>query len=119
MSVRVNDKLPTFKRNLYNALNDALADGSKDILIKAKTRAPYKKGALRANSETRQQKVLSWRTSFWIEYARFQEFGGDNKRRVQNYSTPGTGKEYLKKSGDEVAESLVMTLKKHTQRARA
>lgn len=119
MSVKVIDKMPTFKRNLYVTLNNALADGSRDVLINAKNRAPYKKGALRSNSENKQMNFLFWRISFWVEYARFQEFGGDNKRTVRNYSTPGTGKKFLSKSGDEQVVKLKSTIKKHTVRARA
>jgi hypothetical protein len=118
MSVKVNDKLPGFKQSLYNTLNDALADASKDILIKAKIKAPLDKGGLRANSENKQMARLFWRISFWKEYARFQEFGGDKKRVVRNYSTPGTGKRYLSKSGDEYMAKMKITLKKHTVRAR-
>lgn len=39
-----------------------------------------------------------------IEYARFQEFGGDGRRVVKNYTTDGTQAHYLKESGDSVAK---------------
>lgn len=116
--VIVKDKLPLFKKNLYFVYNDALREGSRDILVKAKERAPLKKGHLRADSNFGQIGVLRWRTSFWKEYARFQEFGGDGKRKVRHYTTPGTGKAYLKRSGDEIAKKLNYTFKKHSVRAR-
>lgn len=119
MRPKVIDKMPRFKASLYSVLDDALADASKDILINAKNRAPFKKGALRSNSENKQMRPLNWRVSFWLEYARFQEFGGDSRRRVVKYSTPGTGKGYLRKSGDEQASKLKAVVKKHTVRARA
>ena len=119
MSVRINDKLPRFTVNMKNVLNDALADGSRDILINAKNRAPFKKGALRSNSENKQMQILFWRISFWVEYARFQEFGGDSKRIVKKYSTPGTGKGYLGKSGDEQFNNIKVVIKKHLVRAKA
>ena len=75
-SVKIKNNLPSFKRNLYNVLDDALADGSRDILINAKNRAPFDKGGLRSQSETNQRIPLSWRVSFFVVYARFQEFGG-------------------------------------------
>jgi hypothetical protein len=112
------DRMPRFKSSAYNVLNDAIIEGAKDVLIKAKTKAPYKKGGLRSQSDTRQTRPLSQRISFWIEYARYQEFGGDGKKIVRNYSTPGTSKGYLKSSGDEVAASLRRTFKKHGLRAR-
>lgn len=116
--VTVIDRMPAFKISANRVLNDALSEGAKEILYNAKTRAPYKKGPLRANSDTQQIAVLKHRISFWLEYARFQEFGGDGNRRVRNYTTPGTGKEYLKKSGDEVAQGIRNTFRKHGRRAR-
>lgn len=119
MSVKVKDKMPMFKNNLYNVLNDALSEGAKDILVKSRHKAPFRKGQLRADSETHQVKRFSWRVSYYKEYARFQEFGGDSKRRVRNYTTAGTGKAYLKSSGDEVTKTLAGILKKHAIRAKA
>lgn len=118
MSVKVTNKMPQFKRILYSVLEDALADGTSDILYRAKTRAPYKKGGLRSDSDNHQEGRLKWRVSFNIEYARFQEFGGNSKRRVVNYSTPGTGKAFLKSSGDEQAGKLGNQFKMHAGRAR-
>lgn len=118
MNVRVNDKLPSFKRSLYNVLDDAIKEAAKDTLIKARTKAPFKKGPLRGESDFKPIKPLHQRVSFWMEYARFQEFGGDSKRRVRRYSTSGTGKAYLKNSGDEMVKKLPMIIKKHAVRAR-
>lgn len=116
--MKVVDNLPRFKRNLYSVLDDAFNEAGRDVLIKARTRAPFQQGPLRSNSDTHKVKPLHQRISFWLEYARFQEFGGDGVRRVRNYSTPGTGKGYLKTSGDEVAKKLNMTFRKHAQRAK-
>ena len=118
MSVRVVDRMPQFKQSAFSVLNDALSEGAKEVLINAKTKAPYKKGGLRSQSDTRQIAKLVHRISFWIEYARYQEFGGDGKKIVRNYSTPGTGKGYLGTAGDEVTIKLKMMFKKHGQRAR-
>jgi len=119
MKPKVKDKLPQYKRSLYSVLDDALRDGSKDILINAKNKAPFAKGALRSNSNNNQAGRLKWRVSFWVEYARFQEFGGNNKRVVNNYTTPGTGKAYLKTAGDNQVVKIASSFKKHAQRARA
>ena len=116
--VTVIDRMPQFKRSAYSVLNDALAEGAKEVLINAKTKAPYKKGPLRSNSDTRQMGILWHRISFWIIYAAFQEFGGDASRTIRNYTTPGTGKHYLKSSGDEVVIKLKTMFKKHGMRAR-
>ena len=39
-----------------------------------------------------------------IEYARYQEFGGDGRRVVQNYTTAGTQAHYLRDAGSSVAK---------------
>lgn len=118
MSVRVINKMPAFKRTLYSVFDDAVKEATRDTLIAAKNRAPFDKGQLRADTGIKQIRQLLYRVSFWKEYARFQEFGGDKKRRVRNYSTSGTGKGYLKKSGDEQAKKLAATFKKHGQRVK-
>lgn len=38
-----------------------------------------------------------------IQYARFQEFGGDGTRVVKNYTTEGTQAHYLRDAGNSVA----------------
>lgn len=116
--VTVEDKLPSFKRSLYNVMDDALREGARDTLIQAKSNAPFKKGSLRSNSDTTKRTKLSWRISFWIEYARFQEFGGDGRRRVRKYSTSGTGAHYLGRAGDAQAKKMRGILNKHSRRAR-
>lgn len=118
-NVTVTDNLPRFRNNLVGVLNDAFRESARDGLVNARTSAPYDKGGLRSESETHMVSMLWWRISFWKEYARFQEFGGDAKRRVRNYKTSGTGKGFLKKAGDDQAKKLNMTIRKHTVRARA
>lgn len=39
-----------------------------------------------------------------LAYARYQEFGGDGRRVVRHYTTPGTHAHYLKQSGDAVTK---------------
>ena len=119
MSVKVKDRLPQFRNSLYNVLDDAIGEAARDTLIDAKNKAPYKDGGLRRESDTKQIKKMHHRVSFWAEYARFQEFGGDARRRVRNYTTSGTGKAYLKNAGDKNSKKLVMTLRKHAWRAKA
>lgn len=116
--MKINDKLPDFRRSAYRVLDDALREGARDILIKAKTRAPHDKGGLRSDTEINRIGVLKQRVSFWKEYARFQEFGGDSKKRVRRYTTGGTGKRYLKSSGDEIANKINLIFMKHGRRAK-
>lgn len=115
----VKDRMPQFKRSLVNVMGDALKEGARDGLIKARTKAPFEKGRLRAESDIKKINDLKWRIAFYIEYARFQEFGGDGKRTVRNYSASGTGKGFLRSAGDEQAKTIARTFKKHAGRARA
>lgn len=118
MSVKVIDKLPSFKRSNAIVMNDALKEASRDILINAKRKAPHDKGGLRGESEEKSVGFLKRRVSFWVEYARFQEFGGDRKRRVRNYKHSGVGPHFLRNAGNNQAEKMPMTLAKHARRAR-
>lgn len=117
--MRVTNKLPAFGASAKQVLNDAMRSTAADILIKAKDRAPFKDGGLRGESDTHMTSLLSWRISFWIEYARFQELGGDSTRRVRKYTTSGTGKHFLKTSGDEGVAKLNTQFVIHGRRARA
>ena len=116
--VTVIDKMPQFKNHAELVFNDALREGARDILINAKTIAPLDKGGLRSDSDVSNPSHLKWRVSFWKEYARFQEFGGDATRKVRNYTTSGTGKAYLKTSGDNIRTKLDGIFKKHAQRVK-
>lgn len=116
--VTIDDRLPAFKMKLRNAYDDALGETAKDALIDAKNHAPYAKGGLRREASAEQVVSLKWRISFWIEYARFQEFGGDSRRRVRNYTTAGTGAHFLKNAGDKATDKLRSTLMKHGLRVR-
>lgn len=116
--VKVVDKMPIFANGLKRVYDDAIGETAREVLINARNRAPFQKGALRRESDVGQQTSLKWRISFWVEYARFQEFGGDKKRRVRNYSTAGTGAGFLKKAGDEGQTKLRATLQKHGLRVR-
>lgn len=116
--VTIKNNLPAFAQSSFSVLNDALKEGARDILVKAKHKAPFQKGALRAQSDTHQVGMLHQRVSFWMEYARFQEFGGDRSRRVRRYTTSGTGKGFLKSSGDEVARMISSYFRKHSQRTK-
>lgn len=117
-SVKVENHLPAFKMALYSNMDDAIREAAKDVLIKAKNRAPFRKGGLRANADFKKVKPLRQVVNFWMEYAGYQEFGQrkDGSHVVRRYTTLGTGKNYLKKSGDEEVEKLKGRFSKHARR---
>lgn len=117
--IKVVNKLPSFGRSAVALVNVALNEGAAEILTNAKMRAPFKKGQLRSNTDITSPSLTSRRISFWIEYARFQEFGGDNRRRVQRYTTSGTGPHYLQTAGNMQLVRMPMIFAKHLSRAKA
>jgi hypothetical protein len=119
MTYIVNNKLPEFTRSMKNVMDDAMKEAASDGIRDAKDHAPFLHGDLRADSDVKKISNLKWRISFWAEYARFQEFGGDSKRKVKNYTWPGVGAHFLKNAGDEQVNKLKMIYKKHALRARA
>lgn len=118
MSVRVNDRLPIFAQRARDVLDDAVRELAVDAYREALDTTPLDKGTLRSESEVKKVAQRHWRVSFWSLYARFQEFGGDGKRRVRNYTTAGTGKHYLKNGGDKQMKRAHRVFKKHARRVR-
>jgi len=112
-SVKVINNLPKFSKVTKVALNNALNELARDLLIDAKNTAPFLSGGLRSDSGVKTPKPLSKEVYFGKEYAAYQEFGGDGKKRVQNYTTAGTGKKFLSKSGDKQSRRGTMVIKKH------
>jgi len=112
----VINNMPAFTSQSRNVLGDALKDAARDGLINAVKSAPFKKGQLRSDSGITKVNQLKYRISFWKEYARFQEFGGDSKRTVRNYSTASTGAHFLRNAGDEQAQRISYKFKKHSGR---
>ena len=110
------DKMPTFRTSAIARMEIALNEAASDILKKSRRKAPYQKGGLRSNSDITRS-VLSRSVNYWIEYARYQEAGGDGNRTVRNYSTPGTGAHYLEESGKEVLDGIEGIFIKHGRRA--
>lgn len=116
----VKNKLPQFTRSLYNVLDDAMEEAQDEITREVENTAPKGlSGDLRAAKRTTKPKKHSRRISMYKEYARFQEFGGDSKRRVRNYTTAGTGPHFLRNAGNKQVKKIARTYKKHAARARA
>jgi len=117
--MKVEDNLPKFATSAYRVLDDALKEGARDILIDSKNKAPFRKGQLRSDTDITRPGNLHYRISYHKEYARYQEFGGDGRRTIRNYTTAGTGKGFLKNAGDKKVQQLNGIFRKHGGRARA
>lgn len=112
----------TINRPVLNAINFRLDQelGRKAALIeiKAKARVPVSNtkasgnkrgggGHLQSSGNHRRLGFGRFRIEFNKEYAAYQERGmrRDGTHVVKNYSTPGTGKDYLKGAAAEVIGS--------------
>ncbi len=114
MSVKITNRFPSWSTQTKARLEIGMSEAVRDIIIQAKRKSPFEKGQLRANTDIMQLRPLHRRVGFHMEYARFQEFGGDLRRRVRNYTTAGTGPHYLRDSGNEIAAKFIMLLRKYT-----
>lgn len=109
---KIVNKLKKFADKDRQAGNVALERMAVDILILSKGYAPQKKSYLLTFGIYRKVAELNFRVEYGQKgpskkYARYQEYGGDGKRTVRNYSKPGTGKRYLGRAGDEVANKAL------------
>lgn len=119
MSVRVDNRINQFAASAKYEIDNAIRESAVNVLIASKQRAPFDKGGLRGDTETKRIIPMHWRVSYWKEYARFQEFGGDGRRVVRRYKTSGTGKRYLTTAGNNETSNLIARLKVYAKRARA
>ena len=94
--------MKVFKTNLEIALNSM----GEAILSRARVTVPYKSGELSASGRVEGQglerEVIFGSGS--VPYAAYQERGmrADGSHVVRNYTTPGTGKRYLRNAFDSV-----------------
>ena len=112
MGVRVVNKINDFVVKNAIAADRALGHMAIDIERLAKLKAPFKTGALRSSGRGTKIGFLKHQVQFNIEYAAFQEYGGDGKRRVKHYSKPGTGAHYLGNAAKEVTSKAVNYFKR-------
>lgn len=115
-NIKIIDKMVEFAVKNTDAMDRALGKMSVDIERMAKQQVPVSAtkamkrsagaratrggGHLQSSGRTTRMGLLSFAVIFNKEYAAFQEWGGDGKRVVKNYSTPGTKKFYLRDPGE-------------------
>lgn len=119
MGVRVVNKITEFARENEAAMDRALNKMSIDIERLSKEQVPFgKTGHLKASGRHERYGKLKYKTEFNREYARFQEFGGDEKRKVRRYSMPGKKAHYLRDPGVEVSKKAVEYFKQQVNSIR-
>lgn len=105
MGVRVEDKSAQFQAVNSKQMDIALGRMAQDIEILAKVRVPLKSGNLMKQIERKRLSNKKHQVRVDEDYAAYQERGmrKDGSRVVKRYTTPGTGKDFLKNAGKNVA----------------
>jgi hypothetical protein len=118
MSLIIKDNLMRFVMNNANAMDRAMNRMAVDIERLSKAQVPIKKGPLRASGHFERSGLMKYKVWFNKVYARFQEFGGDGRRTVRRYTTPGTKKGYLKDAGQEISKNATNYLRQEASTVR-
>ena len=113
---KIVDNILRFVAASENAMDRALNRMAVDIERLSKEQVPHLKGQLKASGYHIKIGRLSWRVVYNKEYARFQEFGGDDKRVVRRYSKPGKKKFYLRDPGRLIAQRAPLYFKQESDK---
>lgn len=99
--------LPEFKLITVQKLDKAFDSMAHEVEREAKQIVPHDKGILQSSIHAKKLGSLQYRVTVGeqpgVAYARFQEEGGDSKRKVKNYSKSGKQAHFLRDSGERVA----------------
>lgn len=111
VSVTVKDNSEAVLRLVEQNVSSALNAMATATVQRAKMLAPMSNketsGNLRDSGRVESEGTLDKAAVFGnsvVPYARYQEFGGDGRRVVRNYTTPGTQAHYLQDAGESVAK---------------
>ena len=120
-SVKVVNNMPKFYRSNTEMMGGALSRMGRDIVNISKIRVPFKDGDLMKSAEEVKVSVLHRKVLYNKEYAGYQERAKrkDGSRKVRNYSTPGTGKDFLKGAGKQVKQNVLNYFKQAASLAKA
>lgn len=120
-TVKVVNNMPRFYRSSTEMMGGALSRMGKDIINISKIRVPFKEGDLMKSAEDVKVSALHRKVLYNEEHAGYQERGKrkDGSRKVRNYSTPGTGKDFLKGAGKQVSKNALNYFKQAASLARA
>lgn len=119
--MKVVNNMPRFYRSNTEMMGGALSRMGRDIINISKIRVPFREGDLMKSAEDVKVSALHHKVLYNEEYAGYQERGKrkDGSRKVRNYSTPGTGKDFLKGAGKQVKQNVLNYFKQAASLARA
>lgn len=112
------DNILKFTVEATKAFDRSLNRMAIDIERLSKQQVPHNKGQLKSSGFHRKVGTLKYEVVYNKEYARFQEFGGDGKRVVRNYSKPGKKAFYLRDPGDLVSSRSLQYIKNESSKIR-
>ncbi len=111
--VKIINNLRKFVKKDREAGDIAFERMAVDILRLSKVRVPHgDTGILESSGRYRKIGIMKYVVEYGQEgaakaYARFQEYGGDGKRVVRNYTKSGSGKAFLRGSADDIVRNAL------------
>lgn len=107
-SVRINSNATATVAVINRNLSAAVGAMANAILATSRMTAPLKTGALRYSGQVKGgglQRDITY-GSGRVPYAAYQERGAraDGSHVVRHYTTPGTGKDFLKNAGEAIVK---------------
>lgn len=120
MALKFTDNTKRFAGVNEKVMDTALAQMSLDVKILGIAKVPYKGGDLQRSAEHKRVGRLHHRTQFNEDYAAYQERGKrrDGTHVVRRYTTPGTGKGFLKSAGMQVDRQKLKYVKQAANNAK-
>lgn len=114
--IKTVDNIKRFYNLTSVSMDNALSRMAKDVMLNAKIRVPYKEGDLQETIKPKRISLMHHRVEAGggkVVYAIYQEMGmrKDGSHVVRRYTTPNTGKHYLKDAGDKAEKNVVNYLK--------
>lgn len=109
--MRIDDKSKAFMLKAEQSADLVLNRMAIDIERLSKMQVPKDKGRLQSSGRHKRTGKLKYEVSYNTVYARFQHEGGDGRRTVKNYTTPGTKKEFLRDPGQTVVGRAMSYIK--------
>lgn len=107
MGYRITNKIKQFAKKHEGAMDRALNRMAVDIERLSKQFVPHKDGQLKSSGRHRKRDKFKYTVSYDMEYAAFQEYGGDGKRVVRRYSKAGKKKFYLRDAGNSISSKVI------------
>ena len=112
---KIIDNLLKFAQKNEGAMDRSLNRMAVDIERLSKVQVPHDKGQLKASGYHKREGRLKYTVGYNKVYARYQEFGGDDKRVVRKYSKPGKKKFFLRDPGRMISQRAVEYFKQEAK----